>query len=222
MKRKIPPKPKLDRESVVQVALRLLNEEGAEGLSLRRLAGDLHVQAPALYWHFANKQALLDAMATHVFRETFASLGLPNVRTPWQDWCRQLASAERQMLLRYRDGARFFSGTYLTDATMYAPMEASLQKLTGDGFSLPDALQALSTVHCYVVGFTIEEQAVWPIPGERDSRYTPEQRSTRIDSNQFPLVQQAGDAVFASPDQRFAFGLEVIIRGLEQFHAEKL
>jgi AcrR family transcriptional regulator len=220
MKKKIPAKTKLDRESVVQAALRLLNEEGAEGLTLRRLASDLHVQAPALYWHFVSKQELLDAMATQVFCEAFESLGLPKAQTPWQDWCRQLASAERQMLLGYRDGARFFSGTYLTDASMYAPMEASLQKLTGDGFPLPIALQALATVHCYVVGFTIEEQAVWPKPGERDSRYAPEQRSARIDSNQFPLTQQAGDAVFASPDQRFAFGLEAIIRGLQQLREE--
>ena len=55
--------PLLDREHVVRVALRLLDEAGLDGLTLRRLAAELDVKAPALYWHFANKQDLLDHMA---------------------------------------------------------------------------------------------------------------------------------------------------------------
>src|SRR5271155_983480 len=125
----------LDRRSVIAAALLLLDREGFEGLTLRSLAKDLSVQAPALYWHFKNKQELLDEMATQVFREGLWQIGVPPKDLSWQDWCRQLAAAERQMLLRYRDGAKMFSGTYLTDATMYAGMEMSLQKLAGDGFT---------------------------------------------------------------------------------------
>jgi TetR/AcrR family transcriptional regulator, tetracycline repressor protein len=205
----------LDRQAVIHAALNLLNEEGFEGLTLRRLAKALRVKAPALYWHFTNKQELLDEMATQVFREGFRDLGLPPKDLPWQDWCRRLAAAERQMLLRYREGARMFSGTYLTDATMYAPMEASLEKLTHDGFSLAAALNALSILHCYVVGFTIEEQAVWPKPGKRDERYTPEQRATRLDKSKFPLALKGGEELFMFPSERFELGLETILRGLE-------
>src|SRR5271170_5158231 len=104
-------RPPLDRESVVITALRLLNREGLEGLTLRRLAKELRVQAPALYWHFKNKQELLDEMATQVFRDGFKDLGLPEKGLSWRDWCRHLATTERQTLLRYRDGARLFSGT---------------------------------------------------------------------------------------------------------------
>jgi len=205
----------LDRKTVVAAALALLNRQGFDGLTLRSLAKDLSVQAPALYWHFKNKQELLDEMATQVFREGFEQLGMPPGGLPWQDWCRQLAAAERQMLLRYRDGARMFSGTYLTDATLYAPMEASLQKLTDDGFSLSAALQILSTLHCYVVGFTIEEQAVWPAPGKRDERYAPEKRAQRLNAHEFPLSLKAGEELFTTPDQRFQLGLEAILCGVE-------
>jgi TetR/AcrR family tetracycline transcriptional repressor len=205
----------LDRHTVATAALLLLNREGFDGLTLRNLAKDLSVQAPALYWHFKNKQELLDEMATQVYREWFQQLGMPHNDLPWQDWCRQLATAERQMLLRYRDGAKMFSGTYLTDATMYAPMEASLKKLTDDGFSLAAALNAMSTIHCFVVGFTIEEQAVWPDPGKRDERYAPEKRSERLDASKFPLALKAGEELFTAPSQRFELGLEAILRGLE-------
>ena len=174
---KISPSPGSIVESVVQVALRLLNEEGAEGLSLRRLASELHVQAPALYWHFANKQALLDAMATHVFRETFASLGSTTQRTPssGRTGAASCPSAERQMLPRYRDGYSKCSAAPVSPPTRRCthPWRLSLRKLTNDGFSLAAALEALSTLHCYVVGFTVEEQAVWPKPGQRDQKICP-------------------------------------------------
>jgi AcrR family transcriptional regulator len=59
----------LDRATVVRAALRLLDEVGLHGLSLRKVASELGVQAPALYWHFKNKQELLDEMATTAFAD---------------------------------------------------------------------------------------------------------------------------------------------------------
>ncbi len=54
---------KLDRETVIQAALELLNEVGVDNLTTRKLAERLKVQQPALYWHFRNKRALLDALS---------------------------------------------------------------------------------------------------------------------------------------------------------------
>ena len=54
----------LDRTRVADTALKLLNEVGLDGLTLRAIARELDVKAPALYWHFKDKQALLDEMAT--------------------------------------------------------------------------------------------------------------------------------------------------------------
>lgn len=64
---------RIDRRQVVDTALRLLNEVGLDGLTLRRIAKELNVQAPALYWHFKNKQELLDEMATEMFRRMTVS-----------------------------------------------------------------------------------------------------------------------------------------------------
>lgn len=210
----------LDRELVVVTALRLLNREGFEGLTLRKLAKELRVQAPALYWHFKNKQELLDEMATHVYREGFRQSRMTADLT-WQEWCRRIGAMERQLLLKYRDGAKMFSGTYLTDATMYEAMERSLEKLSAEGFSLAGALHALSTIHCYVVGFTIEEQAVWPKPGKRDARYAPERRSARMDKEKFPLALKAGEELFSDPERRFMLGLDAVLKGLEASRRER-
>ena len=56
----------LDRRQVAAAGLKLLNEAGLHGLTLRAIAKELDVKAPALYWHFKDKQALLDEMAVPV------------------------------------------------------------------------------------------------------------------------------------------------------------
>ena len=60
---------RLDRERVVRAALALLDEVGLDGLTLRRLAQDLGVKAPALYWHVASKADLLHEMAVTMLRD---------------------------------------------------------------------------------------------------------------------------------------------------------
>ncbi len=104
----------------------------------------------------------------------------------------------RQILLRYRDGARISSGTYLTDNMLFAPMKTALRTLTDAGFTLHDALSGLSTIDCYVVGFTIEEQAAYPRPSEFNQQYEPTKRAERIDSQMFPLALAVGEELFSS------------------------
>ena len=53
----------LTRERIVTAALALLDEGGLAGLTTRRLADALSVRQPALYWHFRDARALLDAVA---------------------------------------------------------------------------------------------------------------------------------------------------------------
>lgn len=203
----------LDRQAVVRAALRVLDKTGLDGLTVRKIAGELHVEAPALYWHFKNKQELLDEMATTVFADSLREPGMPSADLPWQDWAREHARGLRQTLLRYRDGARMFSGRYLTDASLYAPMEAALSKFTASGFALAEAASVLSTVYCYVIGFTIEEQAIYPRPGQRSKQYDPAKRAKRIDPKKFPLSVAVGNESFTQSEERFNRGVELILLG---------
>lgn len=155
--------PKLDKAQVVEAALRLLNEVGLEGLSLRLIAKELDVQAPALYWHFKNKQDLLDEMATEMMRRMAADwAGMPSGGDEGADWheaFRARMRGLREHLLRYRDGAKVYSGTHFTDLSYAAPMEANLRMLTAAGFSSAGAARAWFTAYSYTIGYVIEEQA---------------------------------------------------------------
>src|SRR5260221_1658992 len=61
------------QELIVRAALTLLDEVGLEGLTMRRLATALQIQAPTLYWHFPKKQAFPDGMADAIFAPMSAS-----------------------------------------------------------------------------------------------------------------------------------------------------
>ena len=205
---------RLDRVVLVRAALALLNEVGLDGLTLRRIAKELDVQAPALYWHFANKQALLDEMATTMARDLLAESGTPDPSWTWERFLAETARGMRAMMLAYRDGARVFSGTYLTDDSLLASMEIPLRTLVDAGFSLHDAVLGWQSLYAYTVGYVIEEQATHPAPGALDERYDAAAREARIDAERFPLTHAVSTEIFADSDGRFEHGLNLIIAGM--------
>jgi TetR/AcrR family transcriptional regulator, tetracycline repressor protein len=148
--------PGLDRATVAAAALELLDEVGLDGLTVRRLATALGVQAPALYWHFREKQELLDLMA----QELQASVGTAPRRAgePWPDWIAQHARQRRRLLLSCRDGARLVIGS-TPGAAVAREAEAGLQTLVGIGFTPAQGLRALIAIGHYVTGFAMEEQS---------------------------------------------------------------
>ena len=95
--------PNLDREQVIAAAFGQLEEEGLEGLSMRRLAGRLGVQAPALYWYVADKAELLGLMAREIYAAAYA--GVPPV-ADWRAWLEAFGRALRRAFVAHRDGAR--------------------------------------------------------------------------------------------------------------------
>ncbi|GAB3431685.1 TetR family transcriptional regulator [Flindersiella endophytica] len=203
----------LTREHIVRTALRVLNDVGLDGLSLRTLAKELDVKAPALYWHFKSKGDLIDEMATTIMRDLWSS---PLDDLPWDEWVAVSARRLRAGLLAYRDGAKMFAGTYLTDESLFGAMEESLRRLTAAGFTLRDAVQGYATIYSYTIGFTIEEQGVTPVAGEQDERYELENRDERIDPQRYPLALAAGREVFGGWDERFAYGIELILVGFRR------
>src|SRR5437867_867347 len=103
-------RPGLTREAMIKAALRLLDEVGLDGLTVRRLAAELGVQSPALYWHIRNRQGLLDGMADAIIQA--AGMGPPRSGESWQEWLARRSRAYRLSVLAHRDGARIVAGAY--------------------------------------------------------------------------------------------------------------
>ncbi|MFI9822491.1 TetR/AcrR family transcriptional regulator C-terminal domain-containing protein [Streptomyces sp. NPDC052013] len=205
----------LDRRRVADTALKLLNEVGLDGLTLRAIAKELDVKAPALYWHFKDKQALLDEMATEMMRRMSADM-TAQTTGPDRDWREAffaMMCGLRTHLLRYRDGAKVYAGTHFTDMSYAEPMEAGLSMLTRAGFTPAGAARAWFTAYSYTVGYVIEEQAMGPDPASGDEGYDLDARAARLAP--YPLAAQAGREMFQDHTRGFEAGLRAVIAGVD-------
>jgi TetR/AcrR family transcriptional regulator, tetracycline repressor protein len=195
---------KLTKSSIVLGAFALLDEAGMDGLTVRGLASRLGVQAPALYWHMPSKQALLDEMATSVWRRIGDVVAALPASMPWRELMAAYAATVRAELLRHRDGARAFSGTTLTDPEVVRRQESTFARLAAEGFTLENAVRGLLLLHHFTIGWCIEEQSVAQAIASGDERYAPGRRAEAIGPDQAPLTVEAGSVIFGDPDTRFA------------------
>lgn len=148
----------LKRETMIRAALTLLKEVGLEGLTVRRLAERLGIQNPALYWHFKNKQELLDEMASTMLADAFTGIEPPPTNEGWAEWLAEVAERFRLALLTHRDGARVIATAHLTGSPLLAIQELALRVLTAAGFDVRTALVSIVAIFDYTLGATFEEQ----------------------------------------------------------------
>ncbi|MDP9869016.1 MULTISPECIES: TetR/AcrR family transcriptional regulator C-terminal domain-containing protein [Streptosporangium] len=159
-------RPGLTKQVLIDTALRLLDEVGLEGLTVRRLAAELGVQSPALYWHIRTKQELLDGMADAICRAP--GMGPPRDDESWQDWLLRRARAYRTTLLARRDGARVVAHARSLSPETVALFEQELTAMAERGFTPALALHTIASLTYYVNGFVLQEQAAAPSPESLD------------------------------------------------------
>jgi len=201
---------------LTQAGLKLLNEVGLEKLTLRLLARTLGIQAATLYWHFNSKEELLDEMATVALAQGAALLVPARASSDWNGWAASFGSGLRKTLLAYRDGARMASGTRLTNTEYMKTVERIAARMVASGFTVRQTAVLLSTIYNYTVSFVMEEQAVYPRPGERSPHYDIAKRNAKLAPKEFPLLRRSGAILFDNFDRRYREGLDLILRGARQ------
>lgn len=119
--------PSEDQQRIVAAALEVLDEVGLQELSLRKLAAKLDFKAPALYWHFKNKETLIDFMAEAILQSAFSDLQPRRQDEAWQDWLIMVCKRLRNVMREHRDGARVIAGAHLYPAvTLLKIFEVSM------------------------------------------------------------------------------------------------
>ena len=214
----------LSREAIVEAALEVLNAEGLDGLTMRRLAAELGVGAASLYWHVDGKEALLQLVVDRVVSE----IPLPEPDPGrWQEQIKQFARDARSVMSRYRDVGRATLGRIPVGPNLMRVNEWALGLLTAAGVP-PQAAAWSGDVFGLFLGAHAYETDLEATPEGGDA----DQGSTAMEAmlitylqslppESFPnVVSNLEHLASGDPDQRFEFGLDLLVRGLASLTAE--
>jgi AcrR family transcriptional regulator len=150
------------RERIVDAALALVDSEGLEMLSLRRLAADLEIRSPTLYHYFASKTELLDAVAGRIIDEIWDSVEAALAKAPDDDWeaaLRGYVDGAVSALARHPRAVGFLALRPVSNQRTLAGYEAMLTRLTGCGWPLTFAWQAFLAAENLVLAAALEAGA---------------------------------------------------------------
>jgi AcrR family transcriptional regulator len=144
----------LTREAIVETALKVLDAEGLDSFSMRRVADQLDTGAASLYWHVGSKDGLLDL----VFDEVIGEQEIPDPEPErWREQLKDVARAMRRTILRHRDIVRISIGRIPMGPNALRFSERVLAIVRAGG--VPDrlAVQSYLLLISVVNGFTVDE-----------------------------------------------------------------
>jgi AcrR family transcriptional regulator len=207
----------LSRERVLRAAIALADEGGFESLTMRKLAGELGVEAMSLYNHVAGKDDLLDGMVDLVFGE----IEPPPTDVDWKTAMRRRAVSTREALGRHRWAIGLMEGRTNHGPANLALHNAVLGCLRTAGFSLEATVHAYSALDAYIYGFALQER---DMSSETAGDFAAEaQRQMHAYQDvlaDYPyLVEVVGGHVASSGYDyagEFVFGLDLILDALDR------
>src|SRR5215211_5916371 len=207
----------LTREAIVTAAIRVLDAEGLDRFSMRRIAEELDTGAASLYWHVGSKDGLLDL----VFDEVIGEQEIPDPEPErWQEQIKEVARTMRRTILRHRDIVQISIGRIPMGPNALRFSERVLAILRAGG--VPDrlAVQGYLLLISAVNGFTIDEtgqggQAPADQPPSEAVAHAVRDYIASLPAAEFPnMVDLADQFALVDQDQRFELLLDFYVDGL--------
>lgn len=213
----------LSKERVFLAAVRIADSDGIEAVTMRNLADKLGAEAMSLYYHVANKEAVLDGMVDAVIAEINEAAEEMDAPSPEEDWktaMRMRILAAREVLLRHP----WAPGVIETRSAMSPQIVRYFESVLGifrkGGFSYDLAHHAMHALGSRALGFTQELFE----PDDGDDAETSEMLEHMADELPY-LVGMMLEVAHDDPNStlgwcddqtEFEFGLDLILDGLER------
>jgi AcrR family transcriptional regulator len=208
---------RLTRERIIAAALRVMDTDGLEAVSMRRIAREVGVEAMSLYHHVRDKEDVLDGICEAVMQE----FEYPDEAGDISERLRAGARSYRRILQAHPDVMRLFAerhGPARSSPDSYRPMEFALRLFREAGLSDRDCVQAFHAFGGYIQGFVMMEGGTIassePVNRKQDL-------AAMLPLDEFPVLA-AVSRYFAEcdGDEQFEFGMDLMIRGLTTSIAE--
>jgi TetR/AcrR family transcriptional regulator, tetracycline repressor protein len=214
----VPPRTRrLDQPTIIAAALELLDDEGLDALTMRRLATRLNVTQGALYRHVADKDNLLMLLADEISGQVPAVA----LTVPWQEALTDMANAYRAVLLSHRDAARLLASIPPAGPRRLQRIESTLRLLVDAGFSSRDAAWAAYHFNNLVTEFVADEvrlASAATAAGSTTSELLASGRAQlrSLPEASFPTLRRlAQEMATDDADAQFEFGLRVWLHGMD-------
>jgi len=208
-------------EAIVAAAIEVLDEAGVAGLSMRRVADQLGTGAASLYAHVTGRDELLEL----VFDELVGQVSLPEPDPKiWREQVRQMLRDLRAVLISHRDAALAGLGRIPTSPKVLVAVETLVATLRAGGLSDRAIALGLDQLTLYVSADAFEEGLMQHggMSPEELQRYYEDAHAfyMRLPATRFPVLASIADEMTRPDgDERFEFGLDVLIAGLEAVSA---
>ena len=207
----------LSRDRVLAAALGLADSDGIDKLTMRKLGQLLGVEAMSLYNHVRNKEDLLDGLIDLVFAE----VPLPSPDVAWKQSMRQRGIDLRDALTRHRWAIGLMESRTTPGPATLRHHDAVLGSLFAAGFSMELTAHAYAALDSYIYGFTLQERSL-PMEGPEETAALAEVMLAQFPSDEFPHLAAFTTGHVLTPGydfaDEFAFGLELLLDGLEAAH----
>jgi AcrR family transcriptional regulator len=213
----------LSRQRVLRAAVTIADEAGIQALTMRRLAEEVGAEAMSLYYHFANKEEVLDGVVEVIVEELNDVVGRVDVPSAGADWKKAVRArilAAREVLLRHPWAPRLFETRAAMSPAVVRYHDALVGLMRDGGFSFDLCHHALHALGSRAMGFT---QELFD-PGDGADQEMPTDMA-----DQFPnLAAMLAEVVHDDPEStlgwcddqtEFEFGLDVILDGLDRLRA---
>ncbi|MEO6310549.1 MAG: TetR/AcrR family transcriptional regulator C-terminal domain-containing protein, partial [Leifsonia sp.] len=211
-----PTRTPLTRARVAAAALELVDGEGLDALSMRKLGAALGVEAMSLYNHVANKEDLLNGMVDAIFGE----IELPVHSDDWKTAMRKRSVSFRATLSRHPWATALKdSGTNPGPATL-RHHDRVIGTLRNAGFSIAMAAHAFSALDSYIYGFAMQEKSL-PFTTEEETAAMAHIMLAQLPANEYPYLAELMAEHVLKPGynygDEFTLGLDLILDGLERW-----
>jgi AcrR family transcriptional regulator len=213
MTRTPPSRAPLTRERVLRAALKLVDERGLEELSMRKLAGELGVEAMSLYNHVKGKDDLLAGILDLVALE----IEPPDEDLDWKSALRARSTARYEAFVRRPWAARIWMSKSVPGSVHIAQSDGVLRRLREAGLSPLNIYRAYHVLDGYVLGYALQHQE-FPYTAKELKKLARDflRDLPREEYPDFALhVEQHLDRAFAT-HRSFEFGLDMILDGLDR------
>lgn len=201
----------LSRARILAAGLELVDQDGLESLTMRRLAEQLHVDPMSIYTHVPGKDALLDGLAEAIWSE----LQLPEGEGSWKEVLRSFARSLRQLAHAHPHAYGLILGRGILPGPALQALDTGLRSLEAAGLNREQAAEMIRTLVAYAAGYALLELSCAPPTGVSELEQVV--MLTRALPSDAPvhLVEVARLMAACDMDYQFDLGLELILTGLE-------